>query len=410
MELTGGLHLTYCTNIHPAERWGEVLDNLARHTVPLKARLCPHAPFGVGLRLSDQASRELLEGENLPAFQAFLASHGLYVFTLNGFPFGAFHGERVKAGVFAPDWRDPRRADYTLRLADILQALLPSGMDGGISTVPLSFRAWLQAGAGDWDAMAVRLADVALSLSRREAASGRWLHVDLEPEPGGALETTSHVVRFFQEHLLRAGAAHLAASAGLSKEAASQVLLRHVQVCYDACHQAVVYERPTEALARLAESGIRVGKLQVSTALKIAMPAAREGREALLRRLAPFAEGTYLHQVMARREDDLIYYEDLAEAMADAFDPAVQEWRVHYHVPIFADRFGGLTSTQPELAETLAVLRQSGFTRHAEIETYTWDVLPERPLSLLDALAREYGWVRSVWGAPRTATAGREAR
>lgn len=410
MRLAGDLHLTYCTNVHPAEGWTEVLESLVRYTVPLKARLLPDAPMGIGLRLSDRASRELLEGDRLAAFRAFLEAEGLYVFTLNGFPFGAFHGEPVKSRVFAPDWRDSRRAAYTLRLAGILQSLLPPGMDGGISTVPLSFKAWLQSGSGDMDAMAVRLADVTWGLARLEANSGHWLHVDLEPEPGGVIETTTEVVHFVKTHLLRAGAIHLAAVAGLSREAASEVLLRHVQVCYDACHQAVVYEPPAEAIARLTDAGIQVGKLQVSAALKVTLPPQPRQRQTLLQRLAPFAEGTYLHQVVARREDGFTFYEDLAEAMADAFDPGVQEWRIHYHVPIFAEHFGGLTSTRPELAETLAVLQQRRFTRHAEIETYTWEVLPERPDSLLDALETEFRWVLSRWPMPELAKTELETR
>ncbi len=102
----GYFHLTYCTNIHPGEGWAEVEASLRRHLPPLKARLAPGEAMGVGLRLSDRAARELLAGGDaaLRRFRGWLDAEGFYVFTLNGFPFGGFHGEVVKDRVYAPDW------------------------------------------------------------------------------------------------------------------------------------------------------------------------------------------------------------------------------------------------------------------------------------------------------------------
>jgi len=128
----GFFGLTYCTNIHPAQGWQAVFRSLEQHAPALKARLSPDAPFGIGLRLSGSESRELLQGGELARFRAWLDEHGLYVFTLNGFPYGAFHGTPVKADVHAPDWRDEERVAYSLRLVEILQALLPEGMDGSM--------------------------------------------------------------------------------------------------------------------------------------------------------------------------------------------------------------------------------------------------------------------------------------
>src|SRR5919202_4282075 len=101
----GFFHLTYCTNIHPGEGWDEVSRQLQTYPTALKARLSPEAPFGIGLRLSGRESVELLQGKRLADFKRFLEREGLYVFTLNGFPYGPFHGVPVKADVHAPDWR-----------------------------------------------------------------------------------------------------------------------------------------------------------------------------------------------------------------------------------------------------------------------------------------------------------------
>ena len=178
-------HLTYCTNIHPAKGFSEVWESLKQHALPLKASLSPDAPFGIGLRLSGDESRELLAGDTLTEFKRWLDEHGLYVFTINGFPYGPFHGEAVKAQVHAPDWRTDERVAYTLRLAQILAELLPEGVTGGISTSPLSYKAWIDEDAATWRHLTENVVEVAACLAELHAERGILIHVDLEPEPDG---------------------------------------------------------------------------------------------------------------------------------------------------------------------------------------------------------------------------------
>ena len=134
MKLRGGAaHLTYCTNIHPGETWAEVRANLAHQVVAVKRQLAPAGPFGVGLRLSGAAAAELRQPAALADLQALLAKHDLYVFTVNAFPHGTFHGTAVKEAVYRPDWLEPERVRYTEDVAEVLAALLasaPAGIDG----------------------------------------------------------------------------------------------------------------------------------------------------------------------------------------------------------------------------------------------------------------------------------------
>ena len=109
LAVPGEPHLTYCTNIHPGETWAEVRANLERHVLRVKAAVAPARPFGVGLRLSAVAAATLAQPAELDAFRAFLRDSGLYVFTINGFPYGPFHGTRVKEEVYLPDWLDDAR-------------------------------------------------------------------------------------------------------------------------------------------------------------------------------------------------------------------------------------------------------------------------------------------------------------
>ena len=114
-----GDQLAYCTNIHPAETWVETEHMLQTHVLPVRDRLREQGslgadePFAIGLRLSAVAARELLHGARLAGFRDWLSATNTYVFTINGFPYGSFHGTRVKEKVFQPDWTEPERLDYT---------------------------------------------------------------------------------------------------------------------------------------------------------------------------------------------------------------------------------------------------------------------------------------------------------
>jgi hypothetical protein len=388
------LQLTYCTNIHPSNGWARVLENLDRYAPALRLSLAPEAPFGLGLRLSGLESAELLAADRLARFREWLAARGLYVFTLNGFPHGPFHNQPVKAQVHAPDWRDPERAAYSIRLTTILAALLPVGGEGSISTSPLSYKAWVnQADEAAWSQITEHVVLVAAAMARVREQQGKLICLAIEPEPDGLLENSHELLAFYEQHLLTYGARSLAAELGVGLEQARELLLEHVRVCFDTCHVAVAYERPATVLARFGAAGIKVGKVQVSSALCLDLDL-YEHRASLAQALAPLAESTYLHQVVQRNRDGSItQYPDLPEALLRLDDKRAAEWRIHFHVPIFLERYGLFTSTQSEILETFALLRERPFTQHLEIETYTWAVLPPAlKLDLRESLEREYRW------------------
>lgn len=387
-DTPGAAHLTYCTNIHPAEAWPDVLAGLRRHVPEIKAKVSPDRPFGVGLRLGAAAVHDAQHERYAGELKALLADIGAYVFTINGFPYGAFHGARVKEQVYAPDWGEDARLDYTDRLADLLAALLPEGVDGSLSTVPLTFRPWAQ---GRMQAMTRNLLAHAARLVEIERQSGKRIALALEPEPCCYLETIAETVAWFEAELFPAGAvARFAGMTGLSKGEAEAALRRHVGVCYDVCHAAVEYEDARGSLAALEGAGIAVPKVQLSSALRIAAV-----DEDTVRKLAPFAEPTYLHQVIERRGDTLTRFLDLPEALGRVEDAKGAEWRIHFHVPVFLEEMTEFDTTQGFLKEILALHRERPVSPHLEVETYTWDVLPEayRKVGVAEAIARELAWV-----------------
>ena len=403
IEPDGFFHLTYCTNIHPADGWPAVLENIRRIAPILKARLSSSAPFGLGLRLSAGEARELLEGDRLADFKAFLDREGLYVAIINGFPYGTFHGAPVKTNVYAPDWRDDARVAYTTDLVEILRRLVPDGVDGGVSTAPLSYKPWMaNARDEDWATIATNIARVADTLVRVRRDGGPLLHLDIEPEPDCLLENTSETIEFFERWLFRHGADWLATRLGCSAETARDAIREHIRVCFDCCHFAVEFEDPDVAVDRFDAAGIRIGRVQLSSALRVGRPAS-VSPAAVSGRLQPFAESTYLHQVVARTAAGLSHFPDLdvaRQALEGATgEEAGTEWRIHFHVPLFTGQYGDLDSTQDVVSQTLRSAKQRRFTRHLEIETYTWDVLPAAlKIDVTDSITREYRWVLETLG------------
>jgi sugar phosphate isomerase/epimerase len=382
-------HLTYCTNIHAGEPLDEVMAGLARHLPSIKSAVAPGQPLGVGLRLGHQAAEGLRDPAALAALKRFLAEGGYYVFTLNGFPYGAFHGRAVKEDAYKPDWSEPARLAYTDHLADILSALLPAGQEGSVSTVPCTFKPWAE---GRMDAVTEHLVRHVAHLVGIAKKTGQTIALALEPEPCCHLETIDETVAYFKARLFaRQGVARLAALSGLSASEAEAAMRRHIGVCYDVCHAAVEFEDPRASVAQLRENGILIPKLQLSSALKVASLDAQSAQH-----LAAFAEPVYLHQVVQKSNGKLRRFVDLPQALAEAGRAAGAEWRVHFHVPVFLEQMTHFGTTQAFLAEILRLHRAEPISAHLEVETYTWDVLPEsyRKVDLSSAIARELTWVK----------------
>ena len=393
-----GFHLTYCTNIHPADGWEAVLSSLRRHAPALRRRFAPSSTFGVGLRLSAHDATGLLTASNLSDFRQFLDDEELYVAIINGFPYGPFHGTPVKASVYAPDWREPARLSYTFDLVRILQALLPEGVDGGISTAPLSYKPWMAAAdRAAWDVITRHVVRVAERMARVRQETGKLIHLDIEPEPDCSIENTAETLDFFEQRLLPLGTPLLAQSMGVSDSVAREMLFEHVRVCFDCCHFAVEFEDSAAAMNRMRNLGIRIGRIQLSSALDVQVPADRDAAAAIVDRLRPFADATYLHQVVERRGEAevLRHYLDLPDVLERVDeDAAARTWRIHFHVPLFTAEYGTLGSTQNYVADVLRQAIETGATTHLEIETYTWDVLPpDLKMDSLESIAREYEWV-----------------
>ena len=393
MQISENSYLTYCTNIHPGQNWATTFDSLKCHVPQIKSQVCREKTFGLGLRLSNTASEELGHGKNLADFQNWLSDNQVYVFTMNGFPYGNFHDERVKDQVHAPDWTTDERVIYTKRLFDQLSVLLPEDMEGGISTSPISYKHWhstVDATEKAFTKGAENLTDIILHLYRLEAGTGKYLHLDIEPEPDGMLENSNEVLQFFSEYLVPIAVSNLKSRLGKNEEEAKALVYRYITVCYDICHFSLAFEEPEDTFTKFMEAGIKIGKIQVSAALKI-LPG-KIGNESVWKALSHFNEPTYLHQVTELKNGKVKTYNDLPVVLKNK--EQFTELRAHFHVPIFLEQFGVLGSTQDHILKVIDYLKNNKVSQHLEIETYTWDVLPiALKKELSESIVREIEWL-----------------
>jgi hypothetical protein len=377
MRLTSNLHLAYCTNIHRGEDWAQTFDSLERYTLPVRDSVYPGKPYAIGLRLSDRASRELSAPAVIKSFQTWLDKNSCYVFTINGFPYGQFHGTRVKEQVYAPDWTSADRLAYTNRLFDILAQLVPDGCEGSVSTVPGSFKEFITT-PEQVKAMRQNLWRCIEHIAELSEKTDKILHLGLEPEPLCFLENTVETIAFFEQMQ--------------ADRPTDSRLRRYLGVTYDTCHFAVEFENPEQSIEQLRQHEIKLSKIHLSSALKVGPTP--ENCQAL----AAYADSTYFHQVIQRNPDgSLLRYKDLDLALKSpmGINSQINEWRIHFHIPLHSEPVRHFSNTTDHLLGALKMLqRYPNLCYHLEMETYTWEVMPSemKNRNVVEQLAAEYRW------------------
>ena len=378
MKLSNQAHLAYCTNVHRGNSWQETFDSLENYVMKVREGVAPEERFAIGLRLGADAARELADPRELYEFRKWLDQKNAYVFTINGFPYGNFHGSRVKEEVYRPDWTTNERLDYTLLLFSILEKLLEPGEEGSVSTLPGSFKEFLP-NQEIPDILLQKVDACALEIEKLADSKNLDLHLGMEPEPLGLFETTPETVSFFEKLL--------------DKGTDEEIIRKRIGVNYDCCHLAIEFEDAHEGLDSLVKNGIRLSKLHLSSALS-AKPT-----ENNLLRLKDFIEPVYLHQVTLGKDGQCIRrIKDLDTALEMQMAgnlPEADEWRIHFHVPLHASPGGDMGDTRLHVIDTLFWLSKNpNACRHLEMETYTWEVLPEKLQAgtVVEQVGKEYQW------------------
>ena len=394
MDLGNGLgHLTYSTLVHPGDDWKQMWESLTTYLPKVKKRFAGNKAFGVSLRLSASSAQTLAESAaERDRLKKFLGDNDMYLYTVNAFPYGAFKGTLVKEQVYEPDWRSEERTRYTINVADVLADVCGKDTSPSIQSAPLGFKPRVTG-----DAVIASYTDhvlrVVAHLVALEARTGCVVTLALEPEPYCFLETTDETVDYFTRQLYSGAAAEtLARLARIPVSEAHGALRRHLGVVFDICHQAVEYENIAAALQKLVDAGIPIFKLQEAAALHVP-----EVTQSIVDSLKRYAKTIYLTQTIEKKDGRLKRFLNLEDALAAwQSDPGPREWRTHFHVPVFLDDLGPFRTTRFAIEDALRFHKKTPLSRQLEIETYTWDVLPDnlKTGDIVDYVCRELDWVR----------------
>ena len=373
--------LGYCSNVHAGNSIEEVKSNLERFAVPTREQFCPGQTMGIGLWLSDSSCQDLQSEDATLEFVEWLKERRLNAYTFNAFPFGDFHDAVVKHSVYRPDWTQECRLVYSQAIASLLSRIIDENQFGTISTLPLGWPS--NPDESFFQKCAVNLVEMSAFLRRVKDETGRHIFLCIEPEPGCVIDDAMKLVDFFENYLF----------------AADKTVAEFVGVCHDVCHSAVMFEPQASALQAYQKAGIHIGKYQISSAIRIDFEkySSSEKRE-VVEYLEQFAEDRYLHQTkicsIELGQEELV--EDLPIALSRFGENPKGEWRIHFHLPIYGERFGLIESTRTEIFECLKNIQPSALPYHFEIETYAWTVLPKslRPASLTDGIVEELVFFR----------------
>ncbi len=389
-------HLAYSTLVHPGDTWAEMRESLETYAPAVKARVSPDAPYGLSLRISAASAATLTgDAQERARLRTWLDDHDMYVYTVNAFPYGPFKGRVVMEQVYEPDWATEDRVEYTCQVADILAEISPDDVSPSIQTAPLAFRPKVTTEA-DVDGLTENLLRVVAHLVALERRTGRRVKLALEPEPYCFLETTEETVRYFQEHVYSAdGTARLARLTGLPASEVNGLVRRHLGVVFDICHQSVEFEDIAASLRLLYAASVPIFKFQAAAALWVP-----EVNAETVAALETFTDTIYLSQTTESRDGELTRFLNLSDAIAAwRLDPSgSREWRTHFHVPVFLDDLGAFRTTRPGIEAALRVHAETPLSDHLEIETYTWDVLPNhlKTGDITDYVSRELEWFRDA--------------
>jgi hypothetical protein len=141
------------------------------------------------------------------------------------------------------------------------------------------------------------------------------------------------------------------------------------------------------------DNGVQIVKLQEAASMHIP-----DVTPKTVDALQSFAKTIYLSQTCQKKDGKYTWFLNLEDAF-EAFqkDPGPREWRTHFHVPVFLNDLGGaFGTTRFALEQALAFHKKTPLSTHLEIETYTWDVLPDhlKTGDIVEYVTRELDWVK----------------
>lgn len=388
------MHIAHAGVIKPVTSFADIQATMRDFLAPINRAINAESPVDVSVRLSQAALGDPeFSGEKL---RSLLDEYGLALAGISAVSIGG----GTKEHVHHPDWRTEERLGFMFPALNLAAEFATPAREVGVTTNALSYRHWLDIDMpGNWAALTLNVIRAVQHLVGIRQRTGITIHIDLEVEPGSVLRDSADILRFYTQWLLPRGSAMLSDRMDEIGGTATEAILRHVRLALDTAHAGVVWDDAGASLDAFEQYGIRIGRLQVSSALEVQIPAEPDARQEMAEHLATFVSPTLLQQVVAHRDGALVQrFEDLPDAIAVINESVSERWRIHTHAPLLADRYGIFASTREDTASWIREIARRGLdVGMIELRSANWDVVPHDDRGPMEAMImREVEWVRGI--------------
>lgn len=375
-------NLMYCSNIFKNNTQKQLFNNLNKLIKKLKSKFNKEKKFSIGLCASNKLSNELIKNINI--FSKYIKKKKINIPSLNGFSYNNFHKKITKDNIYWPDWSSIKRVNYTNNLIKLLDNINNKNKKS-ISTMPISYKGWINKKntVYIYYKTAKNLTKVTENIIKNKSN----IIISIEPEPTCLIEKSQEFINYFNNWIKP-----LYKKYSINNK---KNIKNIIGICYDICHFAVQFEKHEKILNNLEKENIIIGKLQISSALKINDDRTKKENKQIIKNLNVFKYSSFLHQINNINKNKTKIYKDIKYSIKYLKKNIKSEWRIHFHIPIYINKYKNFRTTNNEIKNVMQNINKKNFTGHIEIETYTYKNLSIR-YDILNSIINEYKWIRTI--------------
>lgn len=329
--------LTYCSNIFKTKSLKKLVLNIKNYTQEFKYHK-NHTSICL--------SKNLLAETKIKHLFLLKKNH---ISSINGFVYQDFHKKNIKEKIYLPDWTSKYRFLYTQKIISIIKNYRKIKNIISISTMPISYKEWIK--------KKQKPIIIYKSIKNIEKTHPKKnINISIEPEPYCLIECYLDVINFYTIWIKK-----------IIKK-----FKKYICICYDICHFSVIFDKHEIALNSINKKHIKIGKIQISSALKIILPTKINNIKLLLMTFLKMKKSNFLHQCITKYKENMIIYNDIAKIIKNLINLKNSEIRIHCHIPIYKKKFKYLNTTNSETKKTIRYIKKQNKIKNLEIESYTY--------------------------------------
>lgn len=380
-------NLMYCSNIFKVKKLRDLIKSLTIYTEIIKEK-----KVALSLCLSNALAIEMEKKKSINFFKKWLKKKNATLYSINGFVYKNFHKKNIKSNIHYPDWTSNLRFNYTKKLIKILNRFLPKCKTGSISSSPISYDGWINYKYKDYVFFksAKNISKILLHLMNIKK---KIIHLDIEPEPSCLINNFKMFIIFFKKWLIPFARKYLYNLKKISGRKSDFLIKKYIRLCYDISHFSVNFENHGKILQILKKEKIKIGKVQISSALEINVFKNIKIKENIIKNLAKISISPFLHQTVEKNKKTIRIYNDLPNISNIFFKNTNSILRIHCHVPIYKTQYKNIKTTINETRKVLKMLIKTKNIKHFEIESYTYINIIKK--DAFDSIAKEYKCIKT---------------